>query len=72
VASYADSHSRLLQAWLQKGNSLADFRNLGGPEQQRAVLAASEAELALERRVAILSVFHTDSTCRLDQVETPK
>lgn len=68
VASYADSHSTLLQSWLHKGNTLASFRALRTPEEQRRVLGVSNNELQKERRVAILSVYHSDSTCRLDQI----
>jgi len=68
VASYADSHSELLQQWLKGGHSQAAFRALPTADAQRQALSASAEELARERRVVILGAFHSDSTCRLDLV----
>jgi outer membrane protein OmpA-like peptidoglycan-associated protein len=69
VASYADSHSSSLGRWLgERGNSIAAFR-AASPEEQRMRLRVSENDLAQERRVEILGVYHTDSTCRLDLVK---
>jgi len=67
VASYSDSHSAILRKWLDKGNSLAKFRRLI-PREQRTALGTTDDDLAKERRVEILSVYHSDSTCRLDLV----
>lgn len=68
VASYADSHSPLLKGWVQSGNDLAAFRQLA-VDQQRRVLRVSNDDLQRERRVTILGVHHSDSTCRLGEVK---
>jgi outer membrane protein OmpA-like peptidoglycan-associated protein len=68
VATYADSHSRVLRAWERKGHRLADFKRLATAEEQRRALDVPDDELRQERRVTILGVYHSDSTCRLDQV----
>lgn len=68
VASYSDSHSPALRKWLDKGNSLTKFRALNS-EEQRETLGATDNDLAEERRVEILGVYHSDSTCRLDLVD---
>lgn len=68
VASYADSHSHVLRAWERNGHRLADFRRLATAEEQRRTLGVPDDELRKERRVTILGVYHTDSTCRLDRV----
>jgi outer membrane protein OmpA-like peptidoglycan-associated protein len=65
LASYSDSHSPSLGKWLAKGNPTETFRRLS-PIEQRRELGGSDADLAQERRVEILSVYHSDSTCRLD------
>lgn len=67
VANYSDSHSPTLRQWLLKGNSLPVFRKMP-PSEQRKALGVGENEWGQERRVEILGVYHTDSTCRLDLV----
>ena len=37
-------------------------------DEQRKSLSASDDDLARERRVDILGVYHSDSTCRLDLI----
>ncbi|HXT69646.1 MAG TPA: OmpA family protein [Vicinamibacterales bacterium] len=69
VASYSDSHSPLLQGWLRRGNTLTAFRQLGTSDAQKRALGVSNADLAKERRVSILAVFHTDSTCQLSRID---
>lgn len=68
VASYADSHSELLKAWATQDRTLSVFKRLT-IEEQRQALDVPESALQKERRVTILGVYHTDSTCRLDRVE---
>lgn len=70
VASYADSHSVVLRRWERSDRSVAAFKKMSTDEQRRA-LGVSEDVLGRERRVSILGVFHSDSTCRLDLVAPP-
>jgi hypothetical protein len=65
VATFADSHSPSLRAWLSQGHNLQEFRSLP-TEQQRQTIG--ERNLAEERRVAILGVFHADSICSLSNI----
>lgn len=92
VASYADSHSTLLNAWTASSRShdLGAFKRMTREQQIEALKVVEDkppvkpqttqqvtqharqqddlqSRLRKERRVTILGVYHSDSTCRLDR-----
>jgi hypothetical protein len=69
VATFSDSHSPALRTWLDRGHTLSQFRSESLAQQREDL---GERALSMERRVAILGVYHADSNCRLDQIPLPR